>query len=33
MFLVHPTLTQAEIDLTCKVIGKVLSEASAKSLV
>ena len=33
MFLVHPTLTQAEIDLTCKVIGKVLAEASAKSLV
>ena len=33
MFLVHPTLTQAEIDLTCKVIGKVLFEASAKSLV
>ena len=29
MFLVHPTLTQAEIDLTCAVIGQVLSEASA----
>ena len=29
MFLVHPTLTQAEIDLTCEVVGKVLAEASA----
>ena len=32
MFLVHPTLTQAEIDLTCAVIGQVLGEASAKSV-
>ena len=29
MFLVHPTLTQTEIDLTCEVAGKVLAEASA----
>ncbi len=29
MFLVHPTLTQAEIDLTCEVVGKVLAEAGA----
>ena len=29
MFLVHPTLTQAEIELTCEVVGKVLAEASA----
>ncbi|WP_296443229.1 DegT/DnrJ/EryC1/StrS family aminotransferase [Rhodoferax sp. UBA5149] len=29
MFLVHPTLTQAEIDKTCAVIGQVLDEASA----
>lgn len=29
MFLVHPTLTQAEMDLTCQVIGQVLAEASA----
>ncbi len=28
MFLVHPTLTQAEIDKTCAVIGQVLGEAS-----
>ena len=28
MFLVHPTLTKAEIDLTCEVVGNVLSEAS-----
>jgi len=30
MFLVHPTLTQAEIDLTCAVAGQVLAEASAR---
>lgn len=29
MFLVHPTLTQQEIDLTCEVIGSVMSEATA----
>ena len=29
MFLVHPTLTQAEISKTCAVIGQVLGEASA----
>ena len=28
MFLVHPTLTSAEIDKTCAVIGQVLGEAS-----
>jgi len=28
MFLVHPTLTQAEVDKTCAVIGLVLGEAS-----
>lgn len=28
MFLVHPTLTQAEIDLTCKAIQEVLSNAT-----
>ena len=28
MFLVHPTLTEAEIDKTCAVIKEVLSEAS-----
>lgn len=28
MFLVHPTLTPAEIDKTCAVIGRVLREAS-----
>ena len=33
MFLVHPTLTQAEIDLTCEVVGKVLAEASARPVV
>ena len=31
MFLVHPTLTQAEIDQTCAAIGQVLSEATAQS--
>lgn len=31
MFLVHPTLTQAEIELTCAVIGQVLSEATARA--
>jgi dTDP-4-amino-4,6-dideoxygalactose transaminase len=30
MFLVHPTLTQAEIDQTCAAIGQVLGEATAK---
>ncbi len=29
MFLVHPTLTQAEIAKTCEVIQQVISEASA----
>ena len=29
MFLVHPTLSQAEVDKTCEVIGRVLQEASA----
>ncbi len=29
VFLVHPTLTRAEIDLTCEVVSKVLSEARA----
>ena len=29
MFLVHPTLTQAEIDKTCSVLGQVLNEALA----
>lgn len=28
MFLVHPTLTQQEIDLTCKVITEVVAQAS-----
>ena len=32
MFLVHPTLTQAEIEQTCAVIGRVLSEATARSI-
>lgn len=29
MFLVHPTLTPAEIDKTCEVIGQVLKDACA----
>jgi dTDP-4-amino-4,6-dideoxygalactose transaminase len=29
MFLVHPTLTQAEIDKTCEAIRKVMFQASA----
>jgi dTDP-4-amino-4,6-dideoxygalactose transaminase len=29
MFLVHPTLTSAEIDKTCQAIGAVLSDAGA----
>jgi dTDP-4-amino-4,6-dideoxygalactose transaminase len=29
MFLVHPTLTKKELDLTCEVAGMVLAEASA----
>jgi dTDP-4-amino-4,6-dideoxygalactose transaminase len=29
MFLVHPTLSQAEVDKTCEVIGRVLQEAGA----
>jgi dTDP-4-amino-4,6-dideoxygalactose transaminase len=29
MFLVHPTLTAAEIDRTCEVIDRVLRQASA----
>jgi dTDP-4-amino-4,6-dideoxygalactose transaminase len=28
MFLVHPTLTQAEINKTCEVIRKVMVQAS-----
>ena len=28
MFLVHPTLTEAEMDKTCTVITEVLDEAS-----
>lgn len=28
MFLVHPTLTQAEIDKTCEVLRRVMGEAS-----
>jgi dTDP-4-amino-4,6-dideoxygalactose transaminase len=31
MFLVHPTLTAAEIDQTCTAIGEVLSDASQPS--
>jgi dTDP-4-amino-4,6-dideoxygalactose transaminase len=31
MFLVHPTLTDAEIERTCQVIGEVLSMAERKS--
>ena len=30
MFLVHPTLAQAEIDKTCSVVNHVLSQASAR---
>ena len=33
MFLVHPTLTRAEIDLTCEIVGKVLTEASGSPVV
>jgi dTDP-4-amino-4,6-dideoxygalactose transaminase len=29
MFLVHPTLTDAEIDKTCQVIRQVMGDASA----
>lgn len=29
LFLVHPTLTQAEIDNTCEVIRDVMAQASA----
>jgi dTDP-4-amino-4,6-dideoxygalactose transaminase len=28
MFLVHPTLTEAEVAKTCEVIGKVMKEAN-----
>ena len=28
MFLVHPTLTQAEVDKTCEAIGRVMRMAS-----
>ena len=28
MFLVHPTLTEQEISLTCKVLSEVVEEAS-----
>lgn len=31
MFLVHPTLTDAEIDQTCRVIQDVMTQASLKS--
>jgi dTDP-4-amino-4,6-dideoxygalactose transaminase len=30
MFLVHPTLTEAEIKKTCDAICSVMSEASAR---
>jgi dTDP-4-amino-4,6-dideoxygalactose transaminase len=33
MFLVHPTLTQEEIDMTCEVAGKVLAEACASPVI
>jgi dTDP-4-amino-4,6-dideoxygalactose transaminase len=33
MFLVHPTLTDAEMDRTCQVIGEVLSMAGKKNSV
>jgi len=33
VFLVHPTLTRAEIDLTCEIAGKVLTEASGSPVV
>lgn len=33
MFLVHPTLTEAEIQRTCQVIGEVLSMAERKNKV
>lgn len=33
MFLIHPTLTQAEINLTCEVAGKVLAEANGSTVV
>lgn len=29
MFLVHPTLTEAEIDKTCRVLGEVMRKAAA----
>lgn len=29
MFLVHPTLTQAEVDTTCTVIAQVMQQATA----
>ena len=28
MFLVHPTLTKEEVNITCRIIDKVLVEAS-----
>jgi hypothetical protein len=28
MFMVHPTLTSQEIELTCKVISEVVQQAS-----
>jgi dTDP-4-amino-4,6-dideoxygalactose transaminase len=31
MFLVHPTLTDADMDRTCQVIGEVLSIAAGKN--
>ena len=31
MFLVHPTLTSAEIDKTCQAISAVLSDASTET--
>jgi dTDP-4-amino-4,6-dideoxygalactose transaminase len=30
MFLVHPTLVEAEIDLTCRVVAQVLTNAQAR---
>jgi dTDP-4-amino-4,6-dideoxygalactose transaminase len=31
MFLVHPTLTSAEIDKTCAVLAEVMQQASLES--
>jgi len=32
MFLVHPTLTQAEIDKTCAVLRLVMAQAQSPNL-